>query len=363
MRHESTAPLVLLTGGGTMGPVTPLLAVVPALRELVPAARFAWIGTRGGPERPVVEAAGIGFEAIATAKLHRSLDLRNLLMPFRLLAGLCQAWRRLGALRPAVVVSAGGYVAVPVIWAARLRRIPVHVHQQDLRPTLTNVITAPFALSVSVAFEKSARDFRRYRPVVTGNPVRPEVLAGSAVRGRQRFGFQADRPVTLVTGGGTGAARINEAIAAALPRLLEVTQILHLTGRGKALEAPALGGYVQREFLAEEMPDALAMADLVVTRAGLGALSELAVLGKPALIVPMRGTHQEDNARYFAERGAGVFVDEASIAPERLAALCRGLLGRPGEMARLGAAMKTMNPADAAGRLAAQVKLLLTSQR
>jgi UDP-N-acetylglucosamine--N-acetylmuramyl-(pentapeptide) pyrophosphoryl-undecaprenol N-acetylglucosamine transferase len=352
-------PLIAFAGGGTAGPVTPLLAVAAAVRALRPDARFLWIGTAHGPEGKLVAAAGIPFTAIPAGKLRRYWSWRNFLMPLEVLAGLWQAWRVLGRERPDAVVSAGGFVAVPVILAARLRRIPVHVHQQDLRPTLTNVLTAPRAASVSVAFEKSASDFRRSRPEVTGNPVRPEILAGSVEEARHLWNLESGVPTVLVLGGGTGAAGLNALVRKSLPALTASAHILHVAGPGKTDATVTNPRYRQFDLLTDLLPHAFAVADLVVTRAGLGTLSEIAVLGKPCIIVPMPASHQEENARYFADRGAGIYLDELEVFSKSFADLMLATLADRARLASLGEAMRRMNPPDAADRVATAVLRLV----
>lgn len=350
--HSESNPTVLFAGGGTAGPVTPLLAVAAEIRRLHPGWRCSWIGTATGPERQLVEAAGIPFEHIPAGKLRRYLSWRTLLAPFEVVCGLVQAWRIIGRQRPSVVVSAGGFVAVPVIWAARLRRVPVHVHQQDLRPTLTNVVTAPFASSFSVAFEKSAADFSRRNPVVTGNPVRPAVLSGSRERAREVFGLADGLPTVLVVGGGTGAAGLNSLVFGSLGVLTAEAQVIHLTGRGKSGGAEENGRYRQYEMLTDDMPHALAAADLVVTRAGLGTLSELAVLGKPTVIVPMPRSHQEDNAKYFSDQGAAVYLSEPELFSKKFGETVVGLLRDKERLAELSRGIRKLNDPGAAAKVA-----------
>lgn len=346
-------PTIILAGGGTAGPVTPLLAVAAELKKLLPDARFLWIGTRGGPEERLVAASGISFVAIPCGKLRRYWSWRNFLAPFETLAGLVAAWRLLGRERASLVLSAGGFVAAPVVWAAWARRVPSHVHQQDLRATLTNVITAPFASSMSVAFEKSRDDFARYRPEVTGNPVRPEVLAATAEEGRAAFSLEVGVPTVLVIGGGGGSASLNALVRDSLPQLTAIAQVIHVAGQGKAAAPSANPRYRQFELLTKEMPAALAAADLIVTRAGLGTLSELAVLGKPALIVPIAGSHQEDNARFFVGAGAASSLDERVTFSKAFADKVLALLADEPRRRQMAEAMRRMNPPDAAARVAA----------
>ncbi len=347
---------IVFTGGGTLGSVTPLVAAAAELRRLDPGVRLDWIGTRTGPEAGVVAAAGLDFHAISSGKLRRYFSFANFIDPFRIAAGFFQALGLLGRLRPDAVVSAGGFVAVPAVWAAAVRRIPVHVHQEDIRPGLANKLTAPFAASVSVAFESSLKDFAGRHPVWTGNPVRAELFTGSRQEARRLFGLEEGTPTVLVIGGGTGAGSLNELVRKALPGLIPAVQVLHLTGRGKlAPPADAPSRYRQIEFLGDDMRHAYAAADLVVTRAGMGVLTELAALGLPAVIVPMPDSHQEDNAAFFGRAGAAEIVSEKSTFSKAFAEAIVRLAGDRPRLDALRAAMSRLNRPDAASAVARMI--------
>lgn len=348
------APLrVLLAGGGSGGSATPVLAVGLALRARRPHAAVLFVGTATGPERALAAAAGFPFAAVAAGKLRRYWDWRNLADLGRVPLGVLQAWRLVRRFRPQVAFGAGGFASVPPLIAAALAGVPVAIHQQDVEPGLANRLLVPWARHISVAFPESRRHFPRERTVVRGNPVRPTILAGDPARARARFGLEPDTPTLLVMGGGTGALELNRRVAAAVPLLTVFCQVLHLTGRGRAVP-PAWPHprYHAYEFLVEDMADALAVADLVISRAGLGAISELAALGKPMVLVPMPGSHQLANAHAVARAGAARVVDQAALTPERLAGLVRELLDDAPARGALGAAARRLLPADAAERLA-----------
>jgi UDP-N-acetylglucosamine--N-acetylmuramyl-(pentapeptide) pyrophosphoryl-undecaprenol N-acetylglucosamine transferase len=344
---------VLLAGGGSGGSATPVLAVAEALRARAPDAEFLLVGTASGPERALAAAAGVPFAAVATGKLRRYLDWQNVLDAGRVPVGVVQAARIVRRFRPHVAFGAGGFAAVPPLVAAALGGVPVLVHQQDVEPGLANRLLVPFACRVSVAFPESRRHFPRRRTLVVGNPVRAAVLTGDRARAVERFGLEPNVPTLLVTGGGTGALGLNERVAAAVPALVEFCQVIHLTGRGRAV-APLQPSprYHAYEFLVDEMKDALAVADLVVSRAGLGTLSELAALGKPTVLVPMPDSHQAANARAAARAGAARVVAQADLTPERLVTLTRELLDDAPARAVLAAAGRRLFPADAGARLA-----------
>lgn len=344
---------IFFVGGGTLGSVTPLLATVPKIKQLRPEASFLWLGTANGPEAKLVVEAGLEFRAISAGKLRRYWDRRNFTDVVAIMRGFFECWRLFGQDRPEIVVSAGGYAAPPAVWAAWARRIPVHVHQMDIRPGLANKLAAPFARSVSVAFEKSLADYARFRPAHVGNPVRAELFDVAAPAAKRFFGFRLDVPLVLVMGGGTGADKLNRLIVDALSHMGEKVQLLHLTGPGKtlAVETPPIG-YVQTQSLTSEMRQAYGAADLVVTRAGMGSLTELAALGLPAIILPMIGTHQEENAALFVAHGAARQFDETKLTPAQLAEAVVGLAHDTPVLAAMAKAMRRMNVPDAAEKLA-----------
>lgn len=348
---DKTQKHVMFGGGGTLGPVTPLLAVAAEIRAMAPDAKLSWVGTKAGPERSLVDKAGIQFLAISSGKLRRYFSFANIADVFRIKWGFFQAFALLGRMKPDVIVSAGGFVAVPLVWAAGLRRIPVHLHQQDPIAGLANKLSLPFASSVSVALEKSLVDFQSKHPVWTGNPVRPELFAGSRDEARRIFGLEDGVFTVLVLGGGTGAGAVNALVRGSLPMLIAEAQVIHVAGIGKTYEMKS-PRYHQYPLLTTELAHAYAAADLVVTRAGMGTLTELAALGKPALIVPMPGSHQEANARVFTKAGAGMLLDERHTTPTQFALAVLGLLKDGKRLADAAEAMRVMNRPDAAKSVA-----------
>ena len=351
---------VVLCGGGTLGSVTPLLAVARAIRARAPSATLTWIGTEDGPEAQLVKEAGIPFHAISAGKLRRYASWRNLIDPLRVMKGFFQATRLLRELKADAVVTAGGYSAVPVVWAAGLAHIFVHVHQQDIRPGLANRLSLSYASSLSVALEASLDAFPGTHPVWTGNPVRPELFSGSRQEAERLFRLERSVPTVLVLGGGTGARGINNLVREALPQLTREAQVLHVTGKGKMIGGDAVR-YRQCEFLTTEMPHAFAVADLVVTRAGMGTLTELAALGLPAIIIPMPNSHQEENAQLFVAKGAGVLLEEENTSSQIFADTVLSLLKNASRLEEIRTAMRSMNRPDAAARIAEMI--LKTAER
>ncbi|MBI5466708.1 MAG: glycosyltransferase [Candidatus Kerfeldbacteria bacterium] len=238
--------------------------------------------------------------------------------------------------RPQVVVSAGSYVSVPVIWAAHHLGIHTLIHQQDVRPGLANKLMAPAADRITVAFESSLKDFPRRKVTWTGNPVRPSIFQGSAATAREIFHLPTTQPVLLVIGGGTGSAHLNQVVGSAAYKLVRQWSVIHITGQQRDFPELHHEHYVATPFLTWQIPHALALADLVICRAGLGTFSELAALAKSAIFVPMPDSHQEDNARVIREAQAGVVIPQSRFDQQRLLAETDRLLAAANERATLG---------------------------
>jgi UDP-N-acetylglucosamine--N-acetylmuramyl-(pentapeptide) pyrophosphoryl-undecaprenol N-acetylglucosamine transferase len=257
-----------------------------------------------------------------------------------------------------VAFGAGGFATVPPLMACRLAWVPIAIHQQDVLPGLANRMLRPFAALSTVALPETRQWKRWHAAPVVGNPVRPEMLAGDAERARQTFGLRPDLPTILVTGGGTGALRLNELTAAAAPSLLDSCQIIHLTGTGKQVPGPFHPSYRQIEFLIDEMADALAAADVVVSRAGMSSLTEIGALAKAAIIIPMPASHQELNAAAVARHGAGIVLNENTLTPDILADTLRSLTADPARRRSLGQAAATLLPSNAADTIAQRLTVL-----
>lgn len=314
---------VVLTGGGTAGHVIPNLALVPLLAQA--GVSVEYVGSEQGIEKRLVAEKGIPFHGIASGKLRRYFDLKNFTDPFRVVAGAFQAWSRLGRIRPAAVFSKGGFVAVPVVLAARARGIPVVLHESDMTPGLANRICIPFAKRVCASFRETLAHLPAGKGVHTGTPIRAELSAGDKARGLAWLGLPEDpaKPLLLVVGGSLGSKALNRALREALPELLPRFRVAHVCGRG-GLDPACEGrpGYRQAEYIGPELPDVFAAADLVLSRAGANAIFEILTLQKPNLLVPLplsasRGD-QILNARAFAEKGYSRVLPEEEIRGDRL---------------------------------------------
>lgn len=291
-------PLILCAGGGTLGPVTPLLAVVRVIKKQRPDIHFAWAGTPNGPEREIVEAEGIPFYPIHVAKLPRYPSLQWVTWPLDYLKARKQAQECLDKTRPALVCSMGGFTSVPVIRQAAKRGIPCAIHQLDVLPGLSNKQLARECASITTSFTYDRPPFQGVSSIQIATPCRFAGISLASRDGAARtFGLDPQRSIIFMTGGGTGAATFNEMIKEQLDEFLSFTQLIHLTGKEKKGILTSKKGYYVAEFFDEQqMLQAYSAADLVISRAGLGALSELASLSKPSVLVPIPHSHQEYNA-------------------------------------------------------------------
>jgi len=376
---------ILVTGGGTGGHVTPALATIQALREMTPPGctlEFLYIGSLGGVEREMAEAAGIPFSGVLTGKLRRAsrwygmINARNLADLCRVPIGVAQAMRFVWRFRPDVVLATGGYVAVPPVIAAAAARVPVLIHEQTLQIGLANRINARFARKIALSSE-DALDLlpKAFRPraIVTGNPVREIVFGGDRAAAVERFGFAAEDsafPTVYVTGGAQGARVLNRAVEGALNDLLCETRIVHQCGQQPAggeqdydslvkvaegLPPQLRARYHVTRFVREEIGDVYALCDLVVGRSGAGTVTEACALGKPAIYVPLvptGGDEQNKNARRSANAGAAVVIPNGECDSAHLTKAALPLLRDAGLRKKMGDAARSLARPNAAIDLA-----------
>ena len=341
---------IVLTGGGTLGHVTPHLALIPRLKEA--GYKIHYIGTEDGMEAPKMRSVeGVTYHAVKSGKLRRYHSWQNFTDPFRVIAGAFQSARLMGQIRPDVVFSKGGFVAVPVVFGAWLHRIPVLCHESDLTPGLANKLCKPFASRFATTFPECAEALGR-KAEMTGTPLRPELFSGSREKGLELLGFDGRKPVLLMMGGSSGAQSVNACLREALPRLAAF-DIAHLCGKGN-LEPSLEGtpGYRQIEFLDAELPDVLACTDLVLSRAGANALCEFQALGRPMLLIPYpKGASRGDqilNAQSLEKRGLCRVLLQENMTPETLAEAVENTWK---DRDILSAALKNAPPADGTERV------------
>ena len=319
---------IVLTGGGTAGHVMPNLALLPALQK--EDYTISYIGSYNGIEKKLAEEAGLPYYGIATGKLRRYFDLKNISDPFRVVKGMAEARKLMKQLKPDLVFSKGGFVAVPVVLAAARQKIPVILHESDMTPGLANKLCIPRADAICCTFPETLAHLPKGKARLTGTPIRAELLQGDAEAGRQFCGLTAEKPVLLVVGGSMGSVRVNSAIRSVLPDLLRDFQVVHLCGKGNLDPARKdLTGYRQFEYIGKEMASLYAMADLVVSRAGANALCELQALAKPNLLIPLSAEASRGdqilNARSFEKQGFSKVLEEEELTDETLCAAIRAL--------------------------------------
>lgn len=312
---------IVLTGGGTAGHITPNIALLPRLAQK--GYEVSYIGSYEGMEKRLIEDFNIPYYGIATGKFRRYFDLKNFTDPFRVMKGFSEARRILKQIQPDIVFSKGGFVAVPVIRAAASLKIPCVIHESDMTPGLANKICIPVAKRVCCNFPETMRSLPAEKAVLTGSPIREELLKGSRSAAYKLCGFDSSKPVLMVIGGSLGSAAINQAVREALPKLLTDFQIVHICGKDK-IDNLLLNtrGYKQFEYLKDELKDVFAMADVVVSRAGANAICELLALKKPNLLIPLSaGASRGDqilNARSFEAQGFSIVIDEDYLSPSLL---------------------------------------------
>lgn len=350
---------IILAGGGTGGPTTPLLAVAESIKEQKPDAEFLFVGSKTGPERALVEAAGIRFIAISAGKFRRYFSIRNFFDIFATLAGYLQSRKIIREFKPDMIFSVGSFVAVPVCYAARKSKIKIIIHQQDATVGLSNKLVAPFADYITTAFEQTTKEFfsgtgfeksPKVKTEWVGNPVRKEFL-NSQIENKEFFRLKSDLPVLFITGGATGAQQINQAVEEVLPELIKAHEIIHLTGKGNRISFQD-PNYHQYEFVTKEYPDAMKLADIVIARAGLSTLAELSALKKVSIIVPMPDSHQEDNASLVKQANAAVVLYKDEFTPETLNRVIVSLKFNPKRTELLSNNIGKLIPHDAAQKLA-----------
>ena len=309
---------IVLTGGGTAGHVTPNIALLPKLKELD--YDIHYIGSYDGIERKLIEEMQISYHGISSGKLRRYFDIKNFSDPFRVIKGCQEANRLMKALKPDIVFSKGGFVSVPVVRAAADLKIPCIIHESDMTPGLANKLCIPVASKVCCNFPETLKYLPEEKAVLTGSPIREELLTGDRNKALKFTGLSGTKPVLLIIGGSLGSVVVNEAVRSILPKLLKKFEIIHLCGKGKLDQTlTALNGYVQYEYISDELKDLFAMADIVVSRAGANAICEIAALKKPNLLIPLpaRASRGDQilNAKSFESQGFSMVADEDELTP------------------------------------------------
>ncbi len=312
---------ILLTGGGTAGHVTPNIALLPRLREL--GYEISYVGSYNGIEKKLMEDLQVPYYGISSGKLRRYFDPKNFTDPFKVIKGYGEACRIIKKLSPDVLFSKGGFVSVPVVLAANRYHVPAIIHESDMTPGLANKLCIPSAKKVCCNFPETIQYLPANKAVLTGSPIRQELLKGDRLHALRFTGLSANKPVILVMGGSMGAVAVNEALRRILPTLLKEFQIIHLCGAGKLDHSLGhLAGYVQYEYIKDELKDLFALADIVISRAGANAICELLALKKPSLLIPLSAAASRGdqllNAHSFEKQGFSMVLEEEKITNDAL---------------------------------------------
>lgn len=312
---------IVLTGGGTAGHVTPNIALIPSLREA--GYDIFYIGSYDGIEKKLISDFDIPYYGISSGKLRRYFDIKNFTDPFKVLKGCKEAYSIIKKLKPDILFSKGGFVSVPVVFAAKRLKIPIIIHESDMTPGLANKLSIPSASRVCCNFPETIKYLPEGKAVLTGSPIRKELSQGSKLSGLKFCNFTANKPVILVVGGSMGAVAVNNSIRSILPTLLEKFQVVHLCGKDKLDNSlKNLKGYVQFEYIKEELKDLFAVSDIVVSRAGANAICELLALKKPNILIPLSASASRGdqilNARSFENQGFSCVIEEEQLTDELL---------------------------------------------
>lgn len=311
---------ILFTGGGSAGHVIVNLALIPVFH------RAGWeidyIGSKDGIERKLIgELEYVTYYPISTGKLRRYMSLENIKDPFKVVKGTFQAWRIIGKRKPQIIFSKGGFVSVPVVMAAKMRRVPAVIHESDFTPGLANKLSIPFAKKVLTTFPETVKYLPEKKSEYVGAVVREELFQGSKEEGLSFCGLTSEKPVLLIMGGSVGSRKINETVRESLPTLLESFQIIHICGAGNIDKDLDEKGYSQFEYIQDELKDIFACTDFVISRAGANAIFEFLALNIPMLLIPLtRAASRGDqiiNAKSFAEKQYARVLEEENITNER----------------------------------------------
>lgn len=313
---------IVMTGGGTAGHVTPNIALMPALKE--EGYDIHYIGSYNGIEKGLIEAQNIPYTGIDSGKLRRYFDIKNFSDPFRVIKGFAQAVGLMHKIKPDIVFSKGGFVSVPVVLAAKMCNIPAIIHESDITPGLANKIAMKGAKKICCNFPETLKYLPADKAILTGSPIRRELLSGNKENAYTLCGFPAEKkPVLLIIGGSLGSRAINEAVRKVLPELLKEFHIIHLCGKGNLDESlTGTSGYAQFEYVSTELTDMLALADLAISRAGANSICELLALHKPNILIPLSAAASRGdqilNANSFAKQGFSYVIKEEDVTDEVL---------------------------------------------
>lgn len=359
---------IIVSGGGTGGHIYPALTIIRAIQQREPSARILYVGTPHGLEADIVPREGLNFIAVDLAGFERHLSFENVLRAWRAVRAVARARGIVHGFHPDIAIGTGGYVAGPILLAASLAGVPTLVQEQNAVAGVTNRILSRFATAIAVGMEDARRVFPVKKTYVTGNPIRPEVLTATRAEGAAAFDFDPSKKTVLVSGGSRGARTINRAMVEVICRAAQQTEVqyLHVTGAEEYEDTCArirdagvdVSQYPHLRVVPYlyNMPQAMAMADIAVFRAGATGLAELATRGVPAILIPYpyaAENHQEKNARAMEAAGAAEVILNRSLDGTVLSAALDRLLADDARRDAMAAAMKRLGKPEAAEEIAA----------
>ncbi|MDF2820528.1 MAG: undecaprenyldiphospho-muramoylpentapeptide beta-N-acetylglucosaminyltransferase [Clostridiales bacterium] len=347
---------IVLTGGGTAGHVTPNIALVDELKKA--GYEINYIGSYDGIEKKLITEQGITYYPISSGKLRRYFALKNISDPFKVIKGYFEAKKLIKKIKPDVVFSKGGYVSVPVIFAASRKKIPVIIHESDMTPGLANKLSIPKATKVCTNFAETLQYIPTEKGVHTGTPIRVQLLKGDKENAKKICGFHTQKPVLLIIGGSLGSVKINETVRNALEMFLKQYNIIHICGKGNISDKHKdLIGYFQIEYAKNELSDLFALSDLVISRAGANVICELLALKKPTLLIPLSTSASRGdqilNAESFRKHGYSAVLLEEELTPASLVSSIDELYERRGSY------MKEMSRSEASNAIEKIVKIIV----
>ena len=319
---------IILTGGGSAGHVTPNLALIPKLKEL--GYEIQYIGTKDGIENSIIRGENIKYHEISSGKLRRYFDIKNFTDPFKVVKGIWQAKSIIKKEKPNIVFSKGGFVSVPVVIGAYLNKIPVITHESDITPGLANKLSMPYCSKICVTFPESLKNIKGQKGVLTGTPIREALFKGKRAEAIKICKFTDDKPILLIIGGSLGSKFINDCIRNILDKLIISYNVIHICGKGNlSKDLVNKKGYVQFEYVKEELAHFMNGADIVISRAGANVLFELLALKKPNILIPLsRKSSRGDqilNAESFRKSGYSEVIEEEELTEEKLIQLIQNV--------------------------------------
>lgn len=363
---------VMLSGGGTGGHIFPAVAIADEIKARYPDAQFLFVGAKDKMEMEKVPKAGYAIEGLWISGIQRKLTLDNLSFPFKLLSSIFKSRKLLKRFKPDVVIGTGGFASGPLLWAAAQKGIPSLIQEQNSFPGITNKLLASKAQRICVAYDSMERFFPSEKLILSGNPLRKGLDRSlpSSPEAKSKFGLNPNWPSLLILGGSLGARRINEMISEQMESLQKwelniIWQCGKLYSEALKKKHSDLPNHIHLEAFISDMPEAYAASDIVISRAGANTLSELAVVGKAAILIPSPNVaedHQTKNAEALSSKGAAILFKEQRSSKE-LSDCVENLLSHPAEAENLQNNIKALALPQAAKTIVDEIEKISSHAR